>query len=97
MRFLLICFNMTYISSFEKLQVWNDARGLVKQVYTLTEQFPITEKYGLVSQMRRAVVSVVSNIAEGSGRSSQKDQAHFYQIAFSSLIELLNQFIIVND
>lgn len=88
---------MTYIYSFEKLQVWNDARGLVKQVYTLTEQFPTTEKYGLVSQMRRAAVSVVSNIAEGSGRTSQKEQAHFYQMAFSSLIELLNQFIIAND
>lgn len=88
---------MTYIYSFEKLQVWNDARSLVKQVYTLTEQLPTTEKYGLVSQMRRAAVSVVSNIAEGSGRTSQKDQARFYQIAFSSLIELLNQFIIAND
>jgi len=88
---------LTYTYAFEKLQVWHDARNLVKLVYTVTEQFPTTEKYGLTNQMRRAAVSVVSNISEGSGRTSPKDQAHFYQLAFSSLIELLNQFIIAND
>ena len=57
----------------------------------------MVETYGLTSQMRRAAVSVVSNIAEGSGRATKKDQAYFYQVAYSSLIELLNQLIIAND
>lgn len=88
---------MRYIYAFEKLQVWHDARALVKEIYKLTESLPAEEKYGLSSQMRRSGVSVISNIAEGSGRSSKKDQAHFYQMAFSSLIELLNQLIISHD
>ena len=53
--------------------------------------------YGLSNQMKRAAISVVSNIAEGSGRATLKDQANFYQIAFSSIIELINQVIICND
>lgn len=86
-----------YIFAFEKLEVWHDARNLVKFVYKLTAQLPSGEKYGLTSQMRRAAVSIVSNIAEGSGRTSSKDQSHFFQIAYSSCIELLNQVIISND
>jgi len=77
--------------------VWQDTRLLVKNLYRVTEQLPETEKYGLTSQMRRSSVSIISNIAEGSGRTSAKDQAHFYQLAFSSLIELLNQLIIAKD
>jgi four helix bundle protein len=88
---------MPYTYGFEKLQVWNEARAMVKTIYHVTEKYPAGEKYGLSSQMRRAAVSVVSNIAEGSGRTSLKDQAHFYQLAFSSLIELLNQLIISSD
>ncbi len=88
---------MSYIYSFEKLEVWKDARKFVTQVYRLTEEFPTNEVYGLRSQMRRAAVSIVSNIAEGSSRTSEKDQAYFYQIAFSSTVELLNQFIIATD
>lgn len=88
---------MNYTYAFEKLQVWHDSRNLVKNIYGVTEQIPATEKYGLTSQMRRAAVSVVSNIAEGTGRTSPKDQAHFYQLAYSSIIELLNQLIISKD
>jgi four helix bundle protein len=55
------------------------------------------EKFGLVSQMRRAAISVVSNIAEGSARSTSKDKAYFSQLAYSSLIELLNQLIVSHD
>ena len=88
---------MSYTYSFEKLQVWHDARSLVSLIYTISETFPSPEKYGLTSQVRRAAVSIVSNIAEGSGRTSLKDQAHFYQLAFSSLIEVLNQLIIAGD
>jgi four helix bundle protein len=83
--------------SFEKLEVYNDSRFMTGSLYTLTAQYPDQEKYGLVSQMRRAAISICSNIAEGSSRTSKKDQAHFYQIAYGSLLELLNQSIISND
>ena len=83
-----------YQYSFEKLEVWKDSKDLVKKVYRLTERFPKTETYGLLSQMRRAAISISSNLAEGCGRTHQNDQAHFFQIAYSSAIELLNQVII---
>lgn len=89
---------MEHKFSFEKLNVWETARQLTKTIYIITkEQCPDAEKFGLVSQMRRAAVSVCSNIAEGTSRTSTKDQAHFYQISYSSLMELLNQCIISND
>jgi four helix bundle protein len=66
-------------------------------VYELSKKLPAPEMYGLSSQMKRVAISVVSNIAEGSGRTTLKDLAHFYQIAFSSIIELLTQLIICND
>ena len=80
-----------YLFSFEKLHVWQEARKLVKSVYQLTEKFPVAEKYGLVSQINRAVVSVASNLAEGSSRTSLKDQGHFSQLAYSSLMEVTCQ------
>ena len=83
--------------SFEKLEVWHDCRSLVKEVYQLSEQFPKGELFGLVSQIRRAVISVPSNIAEGSSRKTDKEQARFYQIAYSSLMEVLNQLILAVD
>lgn len=86
-----------YTYSFEKLNVWHQARQLTKQIYLITGAFPSEEKFGLTSQMRRAVISVSSNIAEGSSRKTIKDQNHFYTIAFSSLIELLNQLILSLD
>ena len=86
-----------YTFSFEKLSSWQDARNLVKLVYSITADFPKQEIYGLVSQMRRASSSVSSNISEGSGRSSPKDQAHFYQMSYSSILELLNHFYTAMD
>jgi four helix bundle protein len=86
-----------YTFSFERLEVWNKSRLLTKKIYTLTQNFPDYEKFGLAGQLRRAIISVCSNIAEGSSRKSKKDQAHFYSIAFSSLMESLNQLIISND
>ena len=80
--------------SFENLEVWNDVKLLTKDIYIMTKSFPDEEKYGLVSQVRRAVISVSSNIAEGSSRMSKKDQAHFYHLAFSSLMEVLSQLLI---
>jgi four helix bundle protein len=70
---------------------------LTKEIYIITKEFPDNEKFGIINQMRRAAISVSSNIAEGSSRTSNKDQAHFYQLAYSSLMELLNQAIISND
>ena len=81
---------------FEKLNVWNDAIFFVQQIYNLTENFPKSELYGLTSQIRRAAVSIPSNIAEGTTRKSFKDQARFSEIAFGSLIEVLNQTIIAH-
>ena len=88
---------MDYEYSFEKLEAWKEGRKLVRWIYDITDHFPKDERYGLVSQLRRASVSVVSNLAEGSARKSPKDQANFYQIAYSSLMEILNQMIISND
>lgn len=83
--------------SFEKLKVWQESRLLVKDIYSALRQFPENERYGLVSQIKRASVSVSSNIAEGATRTSLKDQAHLYQLAFSSLMEVLNQLILSLD
>ena len=82
---------------FEKLSVWQNSRELVKQVYCLTKQLPSEEKFGLGSQMQRAIVSVSSNIAEGASRSGYKDQSHFYQTAYASLMEVLCQLILCLD
>jgi four helix bundle protein len=79
--------------SFENLEVWKDTQVLVRNVYDLTKRFPDDEKFCLVNQMRRAVISVSSNIAEGSS----KDQAHFYQLAYSSLTEVLSQLILCKE
>lgn len=83
-----------YTYPFEKLEVWHAAKNLVVKIYKLTASFPVEEKFGMVSQMRRAAVSICSNLAEGSGRSTSKDQGHFYSLSYSSLMELLNQLLI---
>ena len=70
---------------------------MVKQVYCLTKQLPFKEKFGLGSQMQRAIVSVSSNIAEGASRSGNKDQSHFYQTAYASLMEVICQLIFCLD
>jgi four helix bundle protein len=76
---------------FHKLQVWHLAKELAKDIYTLTKRFPAEEKFGLTSQINRAAISIASNIAEGSSRSSLKDQAHFTHLAYGSLMELACQ------
>jgi four helix bundle protein len=86
-----------YTFGFERLEVWIKSRFLTKKIYQVTKNFPDSEKFGIVNQLRRAVISTCSNIAEGSSRKSKKDQAHFYNIAFSSLMETLNQLIISCD
>ena len=82
------------VYSFEKLKVWQEAKKLVVDVYHLLDSFPKFEKYALSDQIRRAIVSVPSNIAEGSGRRSLKEQIHFLEIAYGSLMETYNQLLI---
>jgi len=83
--------------NFEKLDVWSKSRLFTSKIYDLTKSFPEDEKFGLVSQLRRSAISICSNIAEGSSRRSPKDQAHFYNMAYSSLMENFNQLIISYD
>lgn len=83
--------------SFEKLEVWQDSRLLVKEIYTITKPFPTEERFGLTSQLRRAMVSVSCNISEGTSRWSNKEKVRFIEIAFSSLMEVLNCLILAND
>lgn len=82
---------------FEKLDVWQNSRVFVKEVYQETLSFPITEQYGLTSQLRRASLSISANIAEGVARNTQKDRARFVNLSFSSAIEVLNFLILSND
>ena len=72
----------------ERLEVWQLAKSLAKRLYEITATFPKDERFGLVDQIRRAGVSVMSNLAEGCGRTGSRDQAHFSQMAFGSLLEL---------
>jgi len=94
---VLLKINDMYQFAFEKLEVWNKSRDFTKILYLKTKVFPDFEKFGLSSQIQRAAVSVCSNIAEGSSRFSLKDQKLFYQIAYSSLMETMNQLIISYD
>lgn len=72
---------------YRKLQVYEKATELVVHVYSLLKKFPKEEQYAMCDQLRRAVVSIPSNIAEGVGRVSAKDRAHFLEIAYGSLLE----------
>ena len=77
--------------NFEKLEVWNEAIAFADSVYTITRAFPNDERFGLTNQMRRAAVSISSNIAEGSSRSSRADFARFIEIATGSVFEVVSQ------
>lgn len=79
---------------FEKLDVWQKAVALASDVYGVTRAFPNEERFGLTSQMRRAAVSVSSNIAEGTGRTSNAEFARFIEIAYGSLMEVVSQALI---
>lgn len=85
------------ISKFTDLVAWQEAHKLVLMIYKISKNFPTEELYGLVNQLRRAVVSITSNIAEGFGRRSSKDKNSFYTKALTSLIEVQNQLIISKD
>lgn len=83
--------------SYQKLQVWEKGRVLVRKIYTITHSFPKDELSGITRQMRRAAVSIPSNIAEGSQRTSDKEFGNFILIARGSLAELETQCILSAD
>jgi|SRR3989338_5746456 len=85
------------IKNFTDLKVWQEAHILALQVYKITDTFPKQEMFGLVSQLRRAAVSITSNIAEGFSRISSKEKVHFYSISHGSLSEVENQLILAKD
>ena len=83
--------------SFEKLDVWRKSKDLVKMVYGAVKTIPDEERFGMISQMKRAVLSIASNLAEGSARKTAKDQAHFTTMSYASLMELLNLAIVAYE
>ena len=88
---------MDYKYSFEKLDVWQDARKFVTEIYKVSGTFPSEEKFGLCSQLQSASVSVVSNIAEGVSRQSDKEKIRFVEISYGSLMEVYCQLYISLD
>lgn len=88
---------MGNIFAFEQLDVYQVARRYVKNVYLLSDKFPQKEDFALTSQIRRAAVSITSNIAEGTSRFSVKDKSHFIEIAYGSLMETYSQLQVASD
>jgi four helix bundle protein len=85
------------LTGHRDLRVWQDAMTLVRTIYIVTRDFPKDEQYGLSSQLRRAVVSVPSNIAEGAARTSKRESAQFLSVARGSLAEVETQILIAKD
>jgi four helix bundle protein len=85
------------IQRFEDLEVWQKAHGIALETYKMTKKFPDEEKFGLVSQMRRAAVSIAANIAEGFKKRGKNDKANFYNISQGSLEELRYYIILSKD
>lgn len=88
---------MPNYSRYTELEVWKHARELASNIYELTSTYPKTEQFGLTSQMRRSVVSIPSNIAEGCGRQHKKETMHFLSISRGSLYELETQLYVSKD
>ena len=88
---------MKYIRPYKKLDVYTIGKELVLRVYELLKKFPKEEQYALCDQLRRAVISVPSNVAEGLGRLSEKEQVRFIEIAYGSLLEVETQLDIAYD
>ncbi|EKE20471.1 MAG: S23 ribosomal protein [uncultured bacterium] len=85
------------IKSFTDLNAWREGHKLVLEIYNVTKLFPEDERFGLISQMRRCVVSITSNIAEGFSRKGIKEKIQFYHISLGSITELQNQLVICRD
>lgn len=89
--------NKIKITKFTDLAVWQEGHKLVLMVYEITKEFPKEERYSLVDQMRRAIISVTSNIAEGFSRRSHKEKIQFYSMSQGSVTELQNQILVAKD
>ena len=87
----------TRIRSFTDLDAWREGHKLVIMIYKATQNFPKEEMFGLISQLRRCVVSITSNIAEGFSRQSYREKVQFYAMALGSVTELQNQLLIAKD
>jgi four helix bundle protein len=85
------------MGNYQELTVWKHAHGLALELYRCTAPFPERERYGITSQLRRAAISVPSNIAEGTGRVGNRDQARFLQVARGSVCELECQLLLARD
>jgi four helix bundle protein len=85
------------ITNFSDLKCWQLGHLLVIDIYKITKTFPSYEVFGLTGQVRRAIISVTSNIAEGFSRRTAKDKTHFYSMAMGSISEVLNQLLIARD
>ncbi|MDQ1283984.1 MAG: hypothetical protein QG620_332 [Patescibacteria group bacterium] len=85
------------IKSFTDLYAWQEGHKLVLMIYKISKNFPREEMFGLVSQMRRAAVSITSNIAEGFSRATVRDKCQFYSMSHGSLTEIQNQLVIARD
>ena len=88
---------MEKVFAFEELDVYQLARAYVKNIYLLSDKFPQKEDFALTSQVRRAAVSITSNIAEGTSRFSARDKSHFVEIAYGSLMETYSQLQVAAD
>lgn len=88
---------MNEVFSYRKLIAYQKAKEIVKHTYRLLKKFPSEERYAMCDQLRRASVSITSNIAEGVNRFSVKDKVHFIEIAFGSLMEVSSQFEVAED
>ena len=89
--------NKKTIKTFTDLSAWKESHNLALMIYKVTERFPDNERFGLVMQMRRASVSISSNIAEGFSRNTSKDKYQFYSMAYGSLTELQSQLLLSRD
>lgn len=89
--------NGNKIKSFTDLNAWKEGHKLVLMIYEITKKFPKDEMFGLTNQLRRAAVSITSNIAEGFSRQSYKEKAHFYSTSLGSTTEVQNQILIAKD
>ncbi|MDX1911237.1 MAG: four helix bundle protein [Saprospiraceae bacterium] len=87
----------TKVYSFEKLEVWQQSRELIKRIYHFSKFLPKEERYGIVAQIRRASISVSCNLAEGTSRLNPKEQARFSEMAYGSLMEIYSLLVVCTD
>ena len=85
------------MKNYKELKIWQQGIEIVKSTFEISQHLPMTEKYGMISQMTRAAISIPANIAEGSSRISDKDYARFLEIALGSAFELQTYFVLIRE